>query len=127
MRPVFNDKRNFTAINLAVVCGVRELQEYFFSDDEVLLLLSWKVLFDKLAVVTSKVVEGVGEVLADVDFTVRIGDLVNNLQKLFYLISPNFSLLHKLLEIIDADTKDIPKTVCVQRALTDISTYGFFF
>ena len=62
-----------------------------------------------------------------VDFAVRIGDLVNNLQKLLFLISPNFSLLHKRLKIIDADTKHIPETVCVQRSFTDISTYGFFF
>ncbi len=127
VRPVFNDKSNFTPINLAVVYGVRELQEYSFSDDEVSSLLLRKVLFDKLAIGTSKVVEGVGEVLTDVDFAVRIGDLVNNLQKLLFLISPNFSLLHKLLEIIDSDTKHIPKTVCVQRSFTDISAYGFFF
>ena len=36
VRPVFNDKSNFMAINLTIVCGVRELQEYFFSDGEVL-------------------------------------------------------------------------------------------
>ena len=100
VRPVFNDKSNFMPINLAFVCGVRELQEYFFSDDEVLSLLLRKVLFDKLAIGTSKVVEGVGEVLTDVDFAVRIGDFVNNLQILLFLISPNFSLLHKLLKII---------------------------
>jgi hypothetical protein len=79
VRPVLNDKRNFMAIYLAVVCGVRELQEYFFSDGEVLPLLSRKVLFDEPTVDTSKVVEGVGEVLANVDFAVRIGDLVNDL------------------------------------------------
>ncbi len=79
VRPVFNDKSNFMAVHLAVVCGVRELQEYFFSDGEVSPLLSRKVLFDKLAVGASKVVEGVGEVLADIDFAVWIGDLVNDL------------------------------------------------
>jgi hypothetical protein len=67
------------AVHLAVVCGIRELQEYFFSDGEVSPLLSDKVFFDELAVGTSKVVEGVGEVLADVDFAVWIGDLVNDL------------------------------------------------
>ena len=66
------------AINLAVVYGVRELQEYFFSDGEVSPLLSGKVLFDELAVRTTKVVDGVSKVLTDVDFAVRIGDLVNN-------------------------------------------------
>ena len=66
-------------VNLAVVCGIRELQKYFFSDGEVPPLLSSKVLFDELAVGTSKVVDGVGEVLADIDFAVRISDLVNNL------------------------------------------------
>ena len=50
------------AVHLAVVCGVRELQEYFFSDGEVSPLLPGKVLFDKLAVRASKVVKGVGEV-----------------------------------------------------------------
>ena len=70
------------AVHLAVVCGVRELQEYFFSDNEVSPLLSCKVLFDKLAVGASKVVEGVGEVLAYVDFAVWIGDFVNNLHYL---------------------------------------------
>ncbi len=121
------------AIHLAVVCGVRELQEYFFSDGEVLPLLSRKVLFDEPTVGTSKVVEGVGEVLANVDFAVRIGDLVNDLHyrllttKLFFLTSPDFSLLHKLLKIIDTDTKDVPKTICAQRSFADIGTYGFFF
>ncbi len=67
------------AVHLAVVCGIRELQEYFFSDGEVAPLLPGKVLFDKLAVGASKVVEGVGEVLADVDFAVWVGDLVNDL------------------------------------------------
>ena len=50
------------AVHLAVVCGIRELQEYFFSDGEVSPLLSGKVLFNKPAIGTSKVVEGVGEV-----------------------------------------------------------------
>ena len=44
VRPVFNDKSNFMAVHLAVVCGIRELQEYFFSDGEILPLLSRKVL-----------------------------------------------------------------------------------
>jgi len=70
------------AVHLAIVCGIRELQEYFFSDGEVSPLLSGKVLFDELAVGTSKVVEGVSEVLADIDFAVWIGDLVNNLHYL---------------------------------------------
>jgi hypothetical protein len=42
------------------------------SDGEVSLLLSSKVLFDELAVGTSKVVDGVGEVLADIDFAVQM-------------------------------------------------------
>src|SRR5260370_32463449 len=97
VRPVLNDKRNFMAIHLAVVCGVRELQEYFFSDGEVLPLLSRKVLFDEPTVGTSKVVEGVGEVLANVYFPFRIGHLLNNLHyrllttTLFFLSSPHFS------------------------------------
>jgi len=70
------------AVNLAVVCGVRQLQEYFFSDGEVSPLLSGKVFFNKLAVGASKVVKGVGEVLADVDFAVGVGDFVNNLHAL---------------------------------------------
>lgn len=74
------------AVNLAVVCGVRELQEYFFSDGEVSPLLSCKVFFDKLAVGASKVVDGVSEVLADVDFAVRIGDFVNHLHCLSLII-----------------------------------------
>ncbi len=73
------------AINLAVICDVRELQEYFFSDGEVSPLLSCKVFFDKLAVGASKVVEGVSEVLADVDFAVRIGYFVNNLHYLLLI------------------------------------------
>jgi hypothetical protein len=35
--------------------------------------------------------------------------------ELLFLISPDFSLLHKLLKVIDADTKNVPKTVCGQR------------
>src|SRR5438105_402794 len=35
-------------------------------------------------------------------------------QKLLFLISSYFSLFHKLLKIIDTDTKDISKTVCTQ-------------
>jgi hypothetical protein len=49
-------------INLTVSCGVRELQEYFFSESVNVPLLSSKVFFDVLAVGTSKVVEGVGKV-----------------------------------------------------------------
>ena len=55
-------------INLAVVCGIREFQKYFFSDGETLPLLSRKVFLDELAVRTSKVVEGVSEVLAYIKF-----------------------------------------------------------
>ena len=70
------------AVHLAVVCGVRELQEYFFSDGEVSPLLSGKVFFDELAVGASKVVEGISEVLTNIDFAVWIGDFVNNLHYL---------------------------------------------
>lgn len=73
------------AINLTIVCGIREFQKYFFSDGEVPPLLSRKVFLDELAVCTSKVVEGVSEVLAYINFAVRIADLVNNLH---YLYSP---------------------------------------
>jgi len=62
VRPAFYDEVNFPAIDLAVICVIRELQEYFFSDNKVSPLLSRKVFFDNLAVSTSKVVEGVGEV-----------------------------------------------------------------
>jgi len=89
VRSVFNDKSHFMAINLTVVSGVREFQKYFFSDGEVLRLLSRKVFFDEPAVGTSKVVEGVGEVLAYVNFTVRIGDLVNNLH--YRLLTPKIT------------------------------------
>ncbi len=58
--PVFKNEGYFMAVHLAVVRGVRELQEYFFSDGEVSPLLSGKVLFNKPAIGTSKVVEGVG-------------------------------------------------------------------
>ena len=71
VRPVFKDKSHFMAVHLAVVCGIRELQEYFFSDSEVSPLLSGKVFFDELAVGASKVVEGISEVLTDRDFAVR--------------------------------------------------------
>jgi hypothetical protein len=106
-------------INLAAVCGIREFQKYFFSDGEILPLLSRKVFLDELAVRTSKVVEGVSEVLAYINFAIRIGDLVDNLHylysppKLLFLISPDFPLLYKLLIIVDADTKDVPKTISV--------------
>ena len=76
---MFYDESDFMARNLAIVYGVRELQEYFFSDGEVLSLLSCKVFFDELAIGASKVANGVGEVLADIDLTVWVGDLVNNL------------------------------------------------
>ncbi len=59
---MFDDKSYFMAVNLAVVCGIGKLKEYFFSDGEVSPLLSGKVLFDKLAIGTSKVVEGVSKV-----------------------------------------------------------------
>jgi hypothetical protein len=85
---MFNDKGNFMAINLAIVCGIGELQEYLFSDGEVSPLLSGKVFFDELAVGASKVVEGIGEVLTDVDFAVRIGDFVNN---------PHYLLLTRII------------------------------
>jgi len=77
--PVFKNKGYFPAVHFAVVCGVRKLQEYFFSDGEVSPLLPRKVFFDELAVGTSKVVEGVSEVLTNIDFAVWIGDLVNDL------------------------------------------------
>ena len=48
----------------------RLTRENFLSDGEVSPLLSGKVFFDKLAVGASKVVEGVGKVLSDVDFAV---------------------------------------------------------
>jgi hypothetical protein len=72
-------------INLAVVCEVREFQEYFFSDGEVLPLLSGKVFFYELAIGTPKIVDSVSEVLVYVDFTVWIGDLVNNLHYLLLM------------------------------------------
>ena len=67
------------ARNFAIVRDVGELLKYFFSDGEVPSLLSGKVFFDELAVGTSKVVNGVGEILTDVDLPVWVGDLVNNL------------------------------------------------
>ena len=75
---MFDDESDFVARNLAIVSGVRELQEYFFSDGEVPSLLSCKIFLDKPAVSTPKVVKGVGEVKTNVDFAVRVGDLVNN-------------------------------------------------
>ena len=105
-------------INLAVVRGVRELQEYFFSDGEVLPLRSSKVFFDELAVGTSKVVDGVGEVLAYVDFAVRIVDLVDNLHYLLLtrrmLCSLAFivMLLGSIIQPVNSTptrTMDIPK------------------
>src|SRR5258708_971066 len=90
VRPVFKDKSHFMAVHLAVVYGVRKLQEYFFSDGEVSPLLSGKVFFDELAVGASKVVEGVSEVLTDVDFAVWIGDLVNDLH---YLLLTSLTIL----------------------------------
>ncbi len=80
------------ARNLAIVCGVRELQEYLFSDGEVPSLLSGKVFFDELAVGTSKVVDGVGEVLTDVDLPVWVGDLVNNLHCSILFLLPFFDI-----------------------------------
>ena len=78
------------AVHLAVVCGVRKLQEYFFSDGEVSPLLSRKVFFDELAVGASKVVEGISEVLANIDFAVWIGDFVNNLH---YLLLTSLTIM----------------------------------
>src|SRR5258708_25498699 len=75
VRPVFKNESNFMAVHLAVVCGIRELPEYFFSDGEISPFLSRKVFFDKLAVGTSKVVEGVGVVLAYGDFARFVRDL----------------------------------------------------
>jgi len=79
VRPVLYDESDFMARNLAIVCGVRELQEYFFSDGEAQSYLSGKVFFDELAIGTSKVVDGVGKILTDVDLPVWVGYLVNNL------------------------------------------------
>jgi hypothetical protein len=66
---MLDDESDFLAENLAIVCGIWKLQEYFFSDSEVLSLLPGKVLFDELAVSTSKVVDSVGAVLTDVNLT----------------------------------------------------------
>src|SRR5258708_35614396 len=87
---VLKNESHFMAVHLAVVCGIRKLQEYFFSDGEVSPLLSRKVFFDELAVGVSKVVEGVGEVLADIGFAVWIGDLLNYLH---YLVFTSLTIL----------------------------------
>lgn len=67
--------------NLAIVRTVRELQKNFLADRKVPSLLSGKVLLDQFAIGASKVVEGVSDVLTDVDLSIGIGDLVNNLQE----------------------------------------------
>lgn len=77
--PVFSDKSDLLASNLTIVCIVRELQKDFFSDREVLPLLSGKILLDEFTIGTAKVIEGIGDILADVDLPVWIGDFVNNL------------------------------------------------
>ena len=68
-----------------MVCVVRKLSEDLFANDKIPSLLSGKVLLDELAIGTSKVVEGVGDVLTDVNLPIGIGDLVNDLH---YLCSP---------------------------------------
>ncbi len=60
------------AINLTVVCGIQEFQKYFFSDCEVLPLPSRKVFLNELAVRTSKVAEGVSDILAYINFAIWI-------------------------------------------------------
>jgi hypothetical protein len=76
---MFYDECDFMARNLSIISSIRELQEYFFSDSEALSLLSCKVFFDELAAGASKVADDIGEVLANVDLTVRVSDLVDNL------------------------------------------------
>lgn len=87
---MFYNERDLMARNFAIFCGVRELQKYFFSDGEVPSLLSGKVFFYELAVGTSKVVDGVGDVLTDVDLPVWISDLVNNLHFTVSCLLPFF-------------------------------------
>jgi hypothetical protein len=47
-------------------------------------------------------------------------------QKLLVLVPPDSSLLHKLLKIINTDTKNIPKAVGGQQSFANISADGFF-
>ena len=67
--------------NLTIVCVVRKLQKNFFADCEVPSLLFCKVLFDEFATGTSKVVEGISDVLTDVDLPIGIGNFVNHLHE----------------------------------------------
>ena len=67
--------------NLTIVCVVRKLQKNFFADCEVPSLLPCEVLFDELATGTSKVVEGISDVLTNVDLPVGVGNLINNLHE----------------------------------------------
>jgi hypothetical protein len=89
---VLYDESDFVARNLAIVRGIRELQEYLFSDGEVPSLLSGKVFFDELAVGTSKVVDGIGAVLTDMDLPVWVGDLVNNPHCSILFLLPFFDI-----------------------------------
>lgn len=83
---MFYDESDLLARNLTIVRGIWKLHEYFFSDGEVPSLLSGKILFDKLTVGTAKVIDGIGEVLTDVDLPVWVGDLVNNLHYLSFAL-----------------------------------------
>src|SRR5260370_33553411 len=57
VRPVFKNESHFMAVHLVVVCGIRELQEDFFSGGGVSPLLSGQVFFYELTVVTSQALE----------------------------------------------------------------------
>lgn len=106
---MLSDKSYFLAMNLAIVCIVRKLQKNFFADREVSSLLSGKVLFYQSATSTSKVVERIGDILTDVDLSIRIDDLVNNFHGLLVSkLDSDLMLFHPVTEILTRRSVSLP-------------------
>lgn len=73
---MFNDQLNLFSIDLCNGSRFR-FKKNFFSNSKIASLFSAEVLFNKLALGAAKVVKRIGQVLAYVYFSVRIGDFVD--------------------------------------------------
>ena len=67
------------------------LPNYFFPDSEVSHLLSCEVFLNEFAVSTAKIVDGIRKILADVNFTVWIGNFIDHFHGL-HITPHNFTV-----------------------------------
>jgi hypothetical protein len=81
--PVFSDERAFLASNLTIVCVVKEFSQDFLSDREVPSLFPGKILGDEFTIGTTKVVDIIGGIVTNIDLSIWIRDLINNLHMQF--------------------------------------------